>query len=185
MTRGDDVHAAEAGEYLSFSIAGTDYGIPILKVKEILQHEGVTRVPGTPPSIRGIMNVRGSVVPVVDLGVKLGSREAPDTRRTCVLVVEARIGGEALVLGVLGEAVNEVVVLSAADVEAPPALGAGVRLDWLTGMGKAGKGFVLLLDVDRALSPTEAEAVAAAMEGAASLEGPAEGEARAGGERRA
>lgn len=149
-----------APQYLSFTIAGTDYGLPILAVKEILQHEEATRVPGTPGSIRGVINVRGSVVPVVDLAVKFGKGETSATKRTCILAVETRVGGEQLTLGILADAVNEVLDLPAESVEPPPAFGTGVRLDYLTGMGKVGKGFVLLLDVDRVVSASEAELAA-------------------------
>lgn len=148
---------ARAPQFLSFAIAGTDYGLPILAVKEILQHEEPTRVPGTPGSIRGVINVRGAVVPVLDLAVKFGRSETVPTKRTCILVVEAQVGGERLTLGVLADAVNEVLDLPADAVEPPPTFGTGMKLDFLTGMGKVGKGFVLLLDVDRVISASEAE----------------------------
>ena len=153
--------AAAVRQYLSFVVGGTDFGIPILKVKEILQYEGVTRVPGTPGSIRGVINVRGSVVPVVDLGVKFGRGEVAETKRTCVLVVEARTKEETLTLGVIADAVSEVVDLGDGDIEPPPAFGTGVKLDHITGMGKVGKGFVILLDIDRVLTASEADLAAA------------------------
>ncbi len=153
---------AQAPQYLSFTIAGTDYGLPILKVKEILQFEEPTRVPGAPASIRGVINVRGSVVPVVDLAVKFGRAETVPTKRTCALVVEAFVAGERLTLGVLADAVNEVLDLPASAVEPPPPFGAGIKLDYLTGMGKVGRGFVILLDLDRLLSASEAEIAAQA-----------------------
>jgi purine-binding chemotaxis protein CheW len=155
-----DVSDVKAPQYLSFTIAGTDYGLPILTVKEILQHEETTRVPGTPPSIRGVINVRGQVVPVVDLAVKFGRGESEVSKRTCILVVEAAVGGERLTVGVLADAVNEVLDLPRSEIEAAPAFGANVRVDYLTGMGKVGKGFVLLLDVDKVLSASEAELAA-------------------------
>ncbi len=152
-----EITEAQAPQYLSFTIAGTDYGLPILKVKEILQHEEPTRVPGAPASIRGVINVRGSVVPVVDLAVKFGKKETVATKRTCVLVVEALVQNDRLTLGLLADAVNEVLDLPASAVEPPPAFGAGVRIDYLTGVGKVGRAFVLLLELDRLLSATEAE----------------------------
>jgi chemotaxis signal transduction protein len=149
-----------APQYLSFTIAGTDYGLGILSVKEILQYEEPTRVPGAPPSVRGVVNVRGSVVPVIDLAVKFGRGETVATKRACILVVEARVSGERLTLGLLADAVNEVLDLPADAVEPPPSFGTGVQVDYLTGMGKVGKGFVLLLDVDRVVSASEAEITA-------------------------
>jgi purine-binding chemotaxis protein CheW len=165
-----ETNDVKAPQYLSFTIAGTDYGLPILTVKEILQHEEGTRVPGTPPSIRGVINVRGQVVPVVDLAVKFGRGETAVTKRTCILVVEAEVGGDRLTVGVLADAVNEVLDLPLAEIEAAPTFGANVRVDYLTGMGKVGRGFVLLLDADRVLSASEAELAtqAAAAQAAAS-----------------
>jgi chemotaxis signal transduction protein len=164
----------KAPQYLSFTVAGTDYGLPILAVKEILQHEEPTTVPGTPPSIRGVINVRGQVVPVVDLALKFGKSETVATNRTCILVVETHAGGERLVLGVLADAVNEVLDLPAADIEPPPSFGSNVRVDYLTGVGKVGKAFVLLLDLDRVLSASEAElAATAALAAEAAAAGPA------------
>src|SRR5512138_781731 len=149
-----------AAQYLSFDVAGTGYGLPILAVKEILQYEEPTRVPGSPASVRGVINVRGAVVPVLDLAVKFGKAETAPTKRTCILVVEAQVGAERLTLGVLADAVSEVLDLPPDAVEPPPAFGTGVRLDYLTGMGKVGRGFVLLLDIDRVVSAAEADLVA-------------------------
>jgi purine-binding chemotaxis protein CheW len=146
----------KAPQYLSFTVAGTDYGLPILAVKEILQHEEPTGVPGAPASIRGVINVRGQVVPVVDLAVKFAKPPTVATARTCILVVETRAAGDGLVLGVLADAVNEVLDLAPADVEPPPSFGSTVRLDYLTGVGKVGKAFVLLLELDQVLSASEA-----------------------------
>jgi purine-binding chemotaxis protein CheW len=172
-----DTHEIKAPQYLSFTIAGTDYGLPILTVKEILQHEETTEVPGTPGSIRGVINVRGQVVPVVDLAVKFGKAETVASRRTCILVVEAGQGAARLTLGVLADAVNEVLDLPADQVEPPPTFGTNVRLDFLTGMGKVGKSFVLLLDVDRVLTASESELASqvAASEQAAAGGAAAEG----------
>jgi len=145
----NDTLDAKAPQYLSFTIAGTDYGLPILTVKEILQFEETTRVPGTPASIRGVINVRGR-------------GETVASKRTCILVVEALVGGERLVVGVLADAVNEVLDLPASEIEEPPTFGTNVKIDYLTGMGKVGKQFVLLLDADRVLSASEAELTAQA-----------------------
>jgi purine-binding chemotaxis protein CheW len=167
-----DTTDVKAPQYLSFTIAGTDYGLPILMVKEILQHEETTAVPGTPRSIRGVINVRGQVVPVVDLAVKFGRAESAVSKRTCILVVEAAVGGQRLTVGVLADAVNEVLDLPSSQVEAAPAFGANVRVDYLTGMGKVGKGFVLLLDADRVLTASEADLAAQVQAAAAAVTGP-------------
>jgi purine-binding chemotaxis protein CheW len=178
-----DATDVKAPQYLSFTIAGTDYGLPILTVKEILQFEETTRVPGTPASIRGVINVRGQVVPVVDLAVKFGRGESAVSKRTCILVVEAAMGRDRITVGVLADAVNEVLDLPPSEIEAAPSFGANVRVDYITGMGKVGKGFVLLLDADRVLSASEAELaaqVAAAAAAAPAAGAPASGAPAAG-----
>jgi purine-binding chemotaxis protein CheW len=151
---------SERSQYLSFSLAGGDYAIGILQVKEILQYETVTRVPSVPASIRGVINLRGAVVPVIDLAVKFGLPATPVTKRTCILVVEASLGDERTVLGIMADAVREVLELASGEIEPPPSFGTQVRVDFILGMGKAGKGFVLLLDLDRVVSAGERELAA-------------------------
>lgn len=161
---GDQVETARA-QYLSFSLAGGEYGVGILKVREILQYETITRVPSTPRSVRGVINLRGAVVPVIDLAAKFGLPETAVTRLTCILIVEALLDGQPTVIGVMADAVREVIELGADDVEPPPAFGTQVRVDFLLGMGKAGKRFVLLLDLDRVISADEKEFAQAVKDG--------------------
>jgi purine-binding chemotaxis protein CheW len=149
------VQSVDQGQYLTFRIAGEEYAIGILRVKEILQYEAVTRVPRTPPWIRGVINLRGSVVPVVDLAVKFGLPESAVSGTTCIVIVEVALDGEQAVMGVMADSVSQVVDLAAADIEPPPAFGTRVRVDFLPGMGKVGKGFVLILDIDKVLSSEE------------------------------
>jgi purine-binding chemotaxis protein CheW len=144
-------------QFLSFTLDRVDCAVGILQVKEILQCETISRVPSVPRSVRGVINLRGAVVPVVDLALKLGLRETPISRRTCILVVEARLDGEPAVLGVLADSVSEVLDLADADVEPPPTFGARIEVDYLTGMGKVEGRLVLLVDLDRALSAEEKE----------------------------
>jgi purine-binding chemotaxis protein CheW len=143
---------AEQAQYLGFYIAGEEYAIGILRVREILEYDTLTRVPTTPPSIRGVINLRGSVVPVVDLAVKFGLPESVVSKRTCIVVVEVDLDGERAVMGLLADAVSQVIDLPASDVEPPPPFGTRVRVDCLIGMGRAGRKFVLLLDIDKLLS---------------------------------
>lgn len=163
---------AERRQYLSFSLAGTDYGVGILQVKEILQYETVTPVPSMPASVRGVINLRGSVVPIVDLAVKFGLPATPVTRRTCILVVEVALDGLATVMGMVADSVSEVLELAQSDIEPPPAFGTRIRADFLLGMGKVGRGFVLLLDLDRVLSAGERELLAS-IDSTAGAEPPA------------
>jgi purine-binding chemotaxis protein CheW len=161
---GEAVETARA-QYLSFSLSGSEYGVGILKVREILQYETITRVPSTPKSVRGVINLRGAVVPVIDLGAKFGLGETPVTRLTCILIVEAALDGQPTVVGVVADAVREVIELGPDDVEPPPSFGTQVRVDFLLGMGKAGKKFVLLLDLDRVISADEREFAQAVKDG--------------------
>jgi purine-binding chemotaxis protein CheW len=172
----------EQSQYLGFHIAGEEYGIGILRVREILEYDTVTKVPTTPPSIRGVINLRGSVVPVVDLAVKLGLAESVVTKRSCVVVVETAFEGERTVMGLLADAVSQVIDLPADQIEPPPPFGTRIRVECLLGMGRAGKKFVLLLDIDKLLSTDDIAAarqtVADAAETAATPE--AARDARAG-----
>jgi purine-binding chemotaxis protein CheW len=146
---------APISQYLSFFIAGEEYALGILQVREIIEYDTVTRVPGAPAWVRGVTNLRGSVLPVIDLALKLGLPPSTPHRRSCVVVAEVSFQGEKLVLGVLADAVGQVVELGPADVEPPPAFGAPIRMDYLVGMGRAGKKFILLLDLERVLSGQE------------------------------
>ena len=117
----------------------------------------MTKVPSTPRSVRGVINLRGQVVPVLDLAAKFGLPETEVTRLTCILIVEVMLEGQATVIGILADAVREVIELGADDVEPPPAFGTQVKVDFLLGMGKVGKRFVLLLELDRVVSADEKE----------------------------
>jgi purine-binding chemotaxis protein CheW len=152
-----ETETANRTQYLSFSLRGTEYAVGILKVKEILQYEATTRVPSTPRSVRGVINLRGQVVPVVDLAAKFGLGETEPSRLTCILIVEALLDGAPAVVGVMADSVQEVVELGAEDVEPTPAFGTQVKVDFLLGVGKIGKRFVLLLDLDRVISADERE----------------------------
>ena len=152
--------SADRAQYLTFSLSGGEYAIAVLSVREIIEHEAVTRVPSTPDFVRGVINLRGSVVPVVDLARKFGLPESPVTKRTCIVIVEAASEGERVVMGVLADAVNQVVEFATGEIEAPPSFGAPVRVDFLKGLGKLGDAFVLILDTDRVLSTEELSGVA-------------------------
>jgi purine-binding chemotaxis protein CheW len=148
----------EHAQYLTFQVADAEYGVGILQVREIIEYDTITRVPHAPSAVRGVINLRGSVVPVVDLAVKFGLPESRITKRSCVIVVECVLDGELTVMGVLCDAVSQVIDLTTADIEPAPAFGSRVRIEFLRGMGKVGGKFVLLLDLDRLLSADEASA---------------------------
>ena len=150
-------------QYLSFQLAGEEFAFGILKVKEILEYDTITRVPNAPVAVRGVINLRGSVVPVVDLALQFGLTPTVITKRTCIVIVEARVDGVDLVMGVLADAVSQVIDLAPEAIEPPPAFGSRVSVEYLVGMGKLDdRKFVLILDIDRLLGdvtlPTPAHA---------------------------
>jgi len=172
MTMPAAARTSDRAQYLTFSLSGGEYAIPVLSVREIIEHESVTRVPSTPDFVRGVINLRGSVVPVVDLARKFGLAESAVTKRTCIVIVEAASERGRTVLGVLADAVNQVVEFGPAEIEPPPSFGAPVRVDFLKGLGKLGDGFVLILDTDRVLSTDEMSGVTAIPEKAIAAASP-------------
>jgi purine-binding chemotaxis protein CheW len=142
-------------QYLTFFIRGEEYAAGILRVKEIIEFERVTRVPAMPDHVRGVINLRGAVLPVIDLAAKFGHGPSEPARTTCIVVAETQLGAEMLTVGVMADAVSEVVDIADDAIEPPPTFGTGVRADFLTGMGKLDNRLLLVLDVDRVLSPVE------------------------------
>ena len=142
-------------QYLTFKIAGETYALGILRVKEILRYETLTQVPATPRSICGVMNLRGNVVPVVDLAVKFNLPSTRVTKWTCVVIVEAELDGKQTVMGVMADSVSEVLDLRSGDIEPPPPFGTKVHVEYLLGMGKTEKKFILILDIDKVLTVDE------------------------------
>ena len=147
-------------QYLTFFLAEEEYAVSIQKVKEIIEYTSITKVPKVPRWIRGVINLRGNVVPVVDLAVRFGLDERPITKTTCIVIVEVQQDTENTVMGVIADAVNQVIELNPDDIEQPPAFGTRVRLEYLAGMGKLGKKFALILNIDRVLSAAELLTVA-------------------------
>ncbi|AEI67561.1 CheW protein [Corallococcus macrosporus] len=155
MLNSNSVDKSARSNYLSFMLAGEEYGVGILRVREIIEHRPITRVPGMPAAVQGVINLRGSVVPVVDLAVKFGLPPRPITRWTCFVIVEVTLDGQQTAIGLLTDAVSEVLKLGPEDIEVPPAFGTRVRLDFLLGMGRHDDKFIMLLDLDRLLSVSE------------------------------
>ena len=139
-------------QFLTFFLADEEYAVNIQRVKEIMEYTTVTRVPKVPDWIRGVINLRGNVVPVVDLAVRFGLAERPVTKTTCIVIVEVEQDSERTVMGVLADAVNQVIALAPEDIEEPPAFGTRVRLEYLLRMGKRGKKFALVLNIDTVLN---------------------------------
>ena len=164
-------------QYLSFQVAGAEYAIPILRAREIIRYTTSTVVPMAPEPIRGLINIRGRAVPVVDLAVYFGLEETADSDRACVVVVDFESSDEDTVMGILTEGVNEVIGLTEADIEAAPAFGTDVKAEYATGMGRVDGRFIPILDVECLLTleaPGASQRFAAS--GAAALETAPEAE---------
>jgi purine-binding chemotaxis protein CheW len=150
--------APEPAQYLTFLLAGEVFAIGILAIKEIIEYHGVTEVPMMPTAVRGVINLRGAVVPVVDPLARFGRPSSPVTKRSCIVIVEVEGNGDdedAQVIGVVVDAVNEVVDIAAQDIEPAPAFGARIRSDFIRGVGKVRGKFVILLDPNCVLSVEE------------------------------
>ena len=160
-------------QYLTFFIRGEEYAAGILRVKEIIEYETVTRVPTTPAHVRGVINLRGAVLPVIDLAAKFGHGESEATRTSCIVIVETRQQGNVVVVGIMADSVSEVVDIASDAIEPPPSFGTSVHIDFLIGMGKLDNRLVLVLDMDRVLSPVELQQTINAVEAQSVLE-PAE-----------
>ncbi|WP_437561205.1 chemotaxis protein CheW [Sorangium sp. So ce542] len=153
--------SSPVSQYISFIIAGDEYALNIVRAREIVEHSRTSRVPMMPACVVGVMNLRGRVVPVIDLAVQLGLPPTRVSRWTCVLIVETELDGENTRLGLLIDGVGDVLTLSEDEIEPAPAFGAQARADQLLGLAKVGQKLVLLLDIDRILSPAELLASAA------------------------
>lgn len=146
---------AQEGKYLTFSLADEEYGIGILKVKEIIGMMSVTSVPQTPVFIKGVINLRGKVIPVVDLRLKFGMEESAYTERTCIIVVEVTNRRGRIQIGIIVDGVSEVLNIRAGDIEETPTFGTSFDSDFILGMAKTEGSVKILLDIDRILSQDE------------------------------
>jgi purine-binding chemotaxis protein CheW len=140
------------GKYLTFTLAGEEYGIGILKIKEIIGMMPITSVPQTPAFVKGVINLRGKVIPVVDLRLKFEISAIDYTERTCIIVVEISGQSGAIKIGIVVDAVSEVLNIKAEDIENTPAFGTRVNTDYILGMAKMGNSVKILLDIDKVLS---------------------------------
>ncbi len=142
-------------EYLTFIISGEIFAVSIMRVKEIIEYRELTHVPMVPEFISGAINLRGSVVPVINLAIKFGLASAPVNRRTCVVIIETELDGETTVMGVLVDKVLQVLDIAEQNIEPAPKLGVKIRTDFIEGMGKVDENFVIILSIDKVLSEDE------------------------------
>ena len=159
----------QQGQYLTFMLGGEIFAIGILSIKEIIEYGQLTEVPRMPASIRGVINLRGAVVPVIDLAARFGKKTSEVSRRTCIVIIEIEHDGEHQVVGVMVDAVNEVLDIPAGEIEAAPSFGAKIRSDFIRGMGKVAGKFVIILDVDHVLSLDEMAELAVASSSAGAV----------------
>lgn len=158
---GDDLLARpDFAQFLTFMLAGEVFAIGILSVKEIIEYSKITEVPSMPECVRGVINLRGAVVPVVDLQVRFGRRSNGVTKRTCIVIVEVGHGQGSQVIGVVVDAVNEVLDIGPDEIKPPPVFGARIRADFIQGIGNVRNGFVIILDVGRVFSLDELDVLA-------------------------
>jgi len=140
------------GKYLTFALANEEYGLEILKVREIIGYIDVTGVPQTPHYIKGVINLRGQVIPVVDLRAKFGMETTEVTDETCIIVVEITQAGRKCNTGIVVDRVQEVLDIAGGDIEEAPQFGGSVTIDFILGMGKVNNSVKILLDIDRVLA---------------------------------
>jgi purine-binding chemotaxis protein CheW len=149
-------------QYLMFSLGDETFGIPIEQVREIIEYPGLTTVPLTPAFMRGVINLRGAVVPVIDLSVRFGRSATAIQRRSCVVVIESPTDAERRPLGIIVDGVTEVVDITPEQIEQRPDFGSGIRADFVASVLKREHGFVLILNLAEVLSFTELETLIAA-----------------------
>ena len=147
----------ETSTYLTFTLDQEDFAVDVSGVREVLDFTTVTRVPRTPNFMKGVINLRGSVVPVVDMRLKFGLPEAEKTVDTCVIVLEVEMEGEVTVIGAIADSVKEVFELESKDIEPPPRLGTRFESEFISGMGKHNENFIIILDVNKVFSSEEME----------------------------
>ncbi|MCW7753590.1 chemotaxis protein CheW [Desulfobotulus sp. H1] len=153
---------ASAGKYLTFSLGEEEYGIGILKVKEIIGMMPITSVPQTPSFVKGVINLRGKVIPVVDLRLKFAMPPAEYTERTCIIVVEITGSTGSLLMGCVVDSVSEVLNIKAEEIEASPTFGSRVHTEYILGMAKMDGRVKILLDIDRVLTSEEITSITSA-----------------------
>ncbi len=150
--------------YLTFALGDESFALPILRIREIIGITEITPVPRMPPHVRGVLNLRGKVVPVVDLRCRLGFKPVPDHKRTCIVIVQVGAGAEAFLVGLVVDRVSEVRDIPPTAIEPPPQFGPVADNDCITGVGKSGKHVVMMLDTDRVAGREEVTTPAAGKE---------------------
>jgi purine-binding chemotaxis protein CheW len=144
--------SVEQFQYLAFQVAGEQYAVGISEVREIITFRPPTKVPMTPAYVMGVINLRGSVVPLTDLALKFGLTETAVSKRTCIIIVEVEFGGNTAVMGIVVDAVSTVIEVSSSDIGEAPSFGVGISAEYLKGMARTGDNFLPILDLSRVLA---------------------------------
>jgi len=152
-------------QYLTYKLENEIFALDISKVREVLDFTRVTKVPRTPDFMRGVINLRGSVVPVVDMRLKFGMTKTEQTVNTCIIIVEIALDGDTTVLGALADSVQEVIELEPNQIEPAPKIGTRLKTEFIRGMGKRNDNFIIILDIDRVFSADELDIVQDVSEG--------------------
>ena len=142
----------ETRQYLTFKLDSEVYALDVATVREVLDFTTVTRIPRTPEFMRGVINLRGSVVPVVDLRLAFGMTATEKTVNTCIIVVEVRLDGDTTIMGALADSVEEVIDLEPEQIQPAPQIGTSIKTDFIRGMGRRDTNFLMILDIDRVFS---------------------------------
>lgn len=148
-----------AGKYLTFNLGEEGYGLEILKVQEIIGMQEITKIPRTPPYVKGVINLRGKVIPVIDLRVKFEMEEKDFTRKTCIIVVQVKREDNTLIMGIIVDEVSEVLDIPGNKIEAPPSMGTRLETHFILGMAKTESAVKILLDINNVLSAQELAAM--------------------------
>ena len=165
ISQGNKILLDKDGKYLTFALSNEEYGLEILKVREIIGYMDITAVPQTPGYIKGVINLRGQVIPVVDLRAKFGMETTDVTDQTCIIVVEITQDDRNFSTGIVVDHVQEVLDITGEDIEEAPQFGSSINTDFILGMGKVGNSVKILLDIDRVLAGAELGSVLNPQEG--------------------
>lgn len=161
----EDTNGASTQQYVTFSLGDELFGVEVSRTREILSLTPVTKVPQTPDYLLGVINLRGQVVPVVDMRLKLGLPAGDETEDTCIIVVDVQVDGDMITVGALADAVREVLEIRSEQIEPPPRLGTRLKTEFITGMGKIDEQFMILLNIDRIFNSDELALVQEVVDG--------------------
>ncbi len=148
-----------AKQYLTFNLEDVEYAVEVSRVREVLEMSDITKLVGKTDFVRGVINLRGSVIPVMDLKLKFNMNKTEKTINTCIIVLEVEFNNETIVIGILSDSVQEVVEISTEDIEPPPRIGTAIDVDFIKGMGKKNEKFIIIVDLNMIFSDTELSSV--------------------------